>query len=205
MAFELLVIVVSYLLGSISFSVLLARLLKGIDIRHYGSGNAGATNTLRVMGKGPAILVLVLDVLKGIAAVWLGTWAGGWGTWVAVGCGIAAIVGHNWPLYFHFRGGKGIATTIGVMATLVLWPALTAGLFAILAIVITRYVSLGSLIFVALTPVFLLFHTFTPPELWGSLIIAVFAFWRHRSNIVKISQGRENKLGSKVKEGNRVV
>lgn len=205
MAFELLVIVISYLLGSISFSVLLARLLKGIDIRQYGSGNAGATNTLRVMGKGPAILVLFLDVLKGIAAVWLGTWAGGWGSWVAVVCGLAAIIGHNWPVYFHFRGGKGIATTIGVMATLVFWPALIAGAFAILAIVLTRYVSLGSLIFVALTPVVLLFTVHTTPELWGSLIIVVFAFWRHRSNIVKISQGRENKIGSKAKEGNRVV
>ncbi|OKP75406.1 acyl-phosphate glycerol 3-phosphate acyltransferase [Paenibacillus helianthi] len=205
MAFELLVIVVSYLLGSVSFSVLLVRLLKGVDIRQYGSGNAGATNTLRVMGKGPAILVLVLDVLKGIAAVWLGTWAGGWGTWVAVACGIAAIIGHNWPLYFHFRGGKGIATTIGVMATLCFWPALIAGIVAIVAIVITKYVSLGSLLFVALTPVILIFTDFTAPELWGSLIIALFAFWRHRSNIVKISQGRENKIGSKVKEGNRVV
>ncbi|ETT44116.1 MULTISPECIES: glycerol-3-phosphate 1-O-acyltransferase PlsY [unclassified Paenibacillus] len=205
MAFELLVIVISYLLGSISFSVLLARLLKGIDIRQYGSGNAGATNTLRVMGKGPAILVLFLDVLKGIAAVWLGTWAGGWGSWVAVVCGLAAIIGHNWPVYFHFRGGKGIATTIGVMATLVFWPAVIAGAIAILAIVLTRYVSLGSLIFVALTPVCLLFTEHTTPELWGSLIIVVFAFWRHRSNIVKISQGRENKIGSKAKEGNRVV
>ncbi|AIQ48190.1 hypothetical protein R70723_21440 [Paenibacillus sp. FSL R7-0273] len=205
MAFELLVIVVSYLLGSVSFSVLLARLLKGIDIRQYGSGNAGATNTLRVLGKGPAILVLVLDVMKGIGAVWLGTWAGGWGSWIAVGCGIAAIIGHNWPVYFHFRGGKGVATAIGVMATLFFWPALAAGVLAILAIVITRYVSLGSLIFVALTPVFLLFADYTTPELWGSLIIAVFAFWRHRSNIVKLSQGKENKIGSKAKEGNRVV
>ncbi|KWX86066.1 hypothetical protein AMQ83_21105, partial [Paenibacillus riograndensis] len=167
MAFELLVIVVSYLLGSVSFSVLLVRMLKGVDIRQYGSGNAGATNTLRVMGKGPAILVLVLDVLKGIAAVWLGTWAGGWGTWVAVACGIAAIIGHNWPLYFHFRGGKGIATTIGVMATLVFWPALIAGIIAIASIFITKYVSLGSLLFVALTPVFLIFTGFTAPELWG--------------------------------------
>ncbi|WP_151734462.1 glycerol-3-phosphate 1-O-acyltransferase PlsY [Paenibacillus tengchongensis] len=205
MAFELLVIAVSYLLGSISFSVLLVKLLKGIDIRQYGSGNAGATNTLRVMGKGPAVMVLALDVLKGIAAVWLGVWAGGWGSWIAVGCGIAAIVGHNWPLYFHFRGGKGIATTIGVMATLCFWPALIAGIIAIGSIVITRYVSLGSLIFVALTPVFLLFTGFTAPVLWGSLVIAVFAFWRHRSNIVKISQGRENKIGAKAKEGKRVV
>jgi glycerol-3-phosphate acyltransferase PlsY len=204
-ALELLVIVVSYLLGSVSFSVLLAKLLKGIDIRQYGSGNAGATNTLRVLGKGPAILVLVLDVLKGIAAVWLGTWVGGWGTWVAALCGIAAIIGHNWPLYFRFRGGKGIATTIGVMATLCLWPALLAGIIAILSIFITRYVSLGSLIFVALTPVFLWVTGFTQPVLWTSLIIAVFAFWRHRMNIVKIVEGRENKIGSKVKGGNRVV
>ncbi|MNE54098.1 putative glycerol-3-phosphate acyltransferase [compost metagenome] len=108
-------------------------------------------------------------------------------------------------MYFHFRGGKGVATAIGVMATLFFWPALAAGVIAIVSIVLTRYVSLGSLIFVALTPVFLLFAQFTAPELWGSLIIAVFAFWRHRSNIVKLSQGRENKIGSKAKEGNRVV
>jgi len=204
-ALELLVIVVSYLLGSVSFSVLLAKLLKGIDIRQYGSGNAGATNTLRVLGKGPAILVLLLDVLKGVAAVWLGIWVGGWGTWVPALCGIAAIIGHNWPLYFRFRGGKGIATTIGVMATLCLWPALLAGIIAILSIFITRYVSLGSLIFVALTPVALLLTGFTQPVLWTSIIIAVFAFWRHRTNIVKIVEGRENKIGSKVKGGNRVV
>lgn len=205
MALELLVIVVSYLLGSVSFSVLLAKLLKGIDIRQYGSGNAGATNTLRVLGKGPAILVLLLDVMKGIAAVWLGAWVGGYGTWAPALCGIAAIIGHNWPLYFRFRGGKGIATTIGVMATISFLPALIAGIIAILSIVITRYVSLGSLIFVALTPVFLLFTGFTQPELWTSIIIAVFAFWRHRTNIVKIVEGRENKIGSKVKGGNRVV
>ncbi|AIQ13525.1 glycerol-3-phosphate 1-O-acyltransferase PlsY [Paenibacillus durus] len=205
MAFEIVVIVVSYLLGSVSFSVLLARLIKGIDIRHYGSGNAGATNTLRVLGTGPAILVLVLDVLKGIIAVWLGVWAGGWGGWVSAACGIAAIIGHNWPLYFHFKGGKGIATTIGVMATLALVPALYAGIIAILSIVVTRYVSLGSLLFVALTPVFLLFTGFTYPVLWTSLIIAVFAFWRHRTNIIKIAQRRENKIGSKSKGGKRVV
>jgi len=202
---EILVIVVSYLLGSVSFSVLLAKLLKGIDIRQYGSGNAGATNTLRVLGKGPAISVLLLDVLKGIAAVWLGTWMGGWGTWIPAACGIAAIVGHNWPIYFHFRGGKGIATTIGVMATLCFWPALIAGVIAITSIVITRYVSLGSLIFVVLTPIIYLFSGFTLPVLMTSIIIAVFAFWRHRSNIVKILQGRENKIGSNAKGGNRVV
>ncbi|WP_334071602.1 MULTISPECIES: glycerol-3-phosphate 1-O-acyltransferase PlsY [Paenibacillus] len=196
-------VIVCYLLGSVSFSVLLAKSLKGIDIRQHGSGNAGATNTLRVLGKGPAILVLALDVLKGIAAVWIGRWLGGDSAWVASLCGIAAIIGHNWPIYFRFRGGKGIATTIGVMATLAFFPALYAGIIAILSIVFTRYVSLGSLIFVFLTPVFLAVTGEFGPYFWTSLVICVFAFWRHRTNIVKIAQGKENKLGSK--GGKRVV
>lgn len=197
-------VIISYLLGSISFSVVLAKGLKGIDIRQHGSGNAGATNTLRVLGKGPAILVLVLDVIKGIAAVWLGHWLGGGNPWVASICGIAAIIGHNWPLYFRFRGGKGIATTIGVMATLFFLPALYAGIIAILSIVFTRYVSLGSLIFVLLTPIFLVtISGELGPYFWMSLIICVFAFWRHRTNIDKLVHGKENKLGSK--GGDRVV
>lgn len=203
MILPVIAVIVCYLLGSVSFSVLLAKSLKGIDIRQHGSGNAGATNTLRVLGKGPAILVLALDVLKGIAAVWIGRWLGGDSAWVASLCGIAAIIGHNWPVYFRFRGGKGIATTIGVMATLVFFPALYAGIIAILSIVFTRYVSLGSLIFVFLTPVFLAVTGEFGPYFWASLVICVFAFWRHRTNIVKIAQGKENKLGSK--GGKRVV
>ncbi|USB34754.1 glycerol-3-phosphate 1-O-acyltransferase PlsY [Paenibacillus sp. YPG26] len=200
---SILAVILSYLLGSVSFSVVLARTLKGIDIRQHGSGNAGATNTLRVLGKGPAILVLVLDMLKGIAAIWLGRWLGGGSEWVPAICGIAAIMGHNWPVYFRFRGGKGIATTIGVMASLAFFPALYAGIIAIALIAITRYVSLGSLLFVGLTPIFLLIMGPIGPYFWTSLIIGVFAFWRHRTNIVKIAQGKENKLGSK--GGSRVV
>lgn len=201
-----LAIIVSYLLGSISFSVLLAKLVKGIDIRQHGSGNAGATNTLRVLGKGPAILVLALDVIKGIIAVWIGKWLGDESNvWLPALCGIAAIIGHNWPVYFRFRGGKGIATTIGVMATLNFWPALIAGVIAILSIFITRYVSLGSLIFVALTPVFLLIMGYEQQFIWSSLIICVFAFWRHKTNIVKLWQRRENKIGSGGSKGGKSV
>lgn len=203
MILPVIAVIFSYLLGSVSFSVVLAKSLKGIDIRQHGSGNAGATNTLRVLGKGPAIMVLALDVLKGIAAVWIGRWLGGEYVWVPLLCGLAAIIGHNWPLYFRFRGGKGIATTIGVMATLFFFPALYAGIIAILSIVITRYVSLGSLLFVLLTPLFLVLGGEIGPYLWTSLIIFVFAFWRHRTNIVKLVQGKENKLGSK--GGKRVV
>ncbi len=155
MILQIVAIVLSYLLGSVSFSLLYGK-LKGIDIRQHGSGNAGATNTLRVLGKGPAILVLLLDVLKGIVAVLIGHWLGGNSSWLPGLCGIAAIAGHNWSVYFHFRGGKGIATAIGVLVSIALLPALYAGIIAILAIVITRYVSLGSLIFVILTPWILL-------------------------------------------------
>ncbi|MDO7905089.1 glycerol-3-phosphate 1-O-acyltransferase PlsY [Paenibacillus sp. JX-17] len=198
MTLKIVAIVISYFLGSVSFSVLLAKMLKGIDIRHHGSGNAGATNTLRVLGKGPAILVLLLDVLKGIAAVWLGKWLGGDSLWIPALCGIAAIIGHNWPIYFRFRGGKGIATAIGVLATLCFLPALYAGIIAIISIFITRYVSLGSLIFVILTPAILLMLPTYPLTLfWAALIICVFAIWRHRTNIKKLIHGKENKLGNK--------
>ncbi|TCZ81228.1 glycerol-3-phosphate 1-O-acyltransferase [Paenibacillus albiflavus] len=193
---SVLAIVVSYLLGSISFSFIIAKYIKGIDIRKHGSGNAGATNTLRVLGKGPAIAVLSLDVLKGMVAIWIAMWASDV-TWLAVICGLAVIAGHNWPVFFGFRGGKGIATTIGAMATLCFLPALFAGIIAIISIVFTRYVSLGSLIFAALLPVFIAIMGRPSEILIGSIIIGLFAFIRHRSNIVKIARGKENKLGAK--------
>lgn len=195
--YEMAAIVAGYLLGSISFSYLYGRLFKGLDIRKHGSGNAGATNTLRVLGKGPAILVLALDVLKAIAAVWIGKWAGSGEPWIPVLCGLSVIIGHNWPVFFGFRGGKGIATTIGVMATLCFLPALYAGIIAILLIALTRYVSLGSLLFTALLPFFIWAMDRPTEYLWASIVIGVFAFVRHRSNIVKLVKGKENKLGAR--------
>jgi len=190
-------IIMAYLLGSVSFSYLYGRLFKGIDIRKHGSGNAGATNTLRVLGKGPAILVLALDIAKAVVAVWLPVWIGDGDTGVRVLCGVAVIIGHNWPVYFGFKGGKGIATTIGVMATLSFLPALLAGIIAILSIVVTKYVSLGSLLFTALLPLFIVGLGEIDEVFWLSLVIAGFAFIRHRSNIVKLVKGQENKLGAK--------
>lgn len=192
-------VILSYLLGSISFSYLFGRVLKGIDIREHGSGNAGATNTLRVLGVGPAVSVLLLDAAKGVAAVWLPVWLGETNLWIQVFCGIAVIIGHNWPIYFGFKGGKGIASTIGVMATLALMPALGAGIVAILIIAITRYVSLGSLLFTLLMPVLIAWMGRPLPVLAISILVAVFAFVRHRSNITKLMKGQENKLGSKKK------
>lgn len=196
MLYGVIAVALSYLLGSVSFSIVIAKWVKGIDIRQHGSGNAGATNTLRVLGKGPGILVFLLDIAKGVAAVWIGHGLGE-NDWIPVICGLAAIVGHNWPIWFRFKGGKGIATTVGVIATLAFVPALCAGAVAILTIVLTRYVSLGSLLFAALTPLFISIFYFSVPLLCASLLICIFAFVRHRTNIVKLLQGTENKLGAK--------
>lgn len=193
---SILAIILSYFIGSISFSVLYGKLIKGVDVRNHGSGNAGATNTLRVLGIGPAITVLILDLLKGMGAVFLAR-AVSDVIWVEVACGVMAIVGHNWPVWFKFKGGKGIATAIGVLSILVFWPAFWAGVIAILSIVITRYVSLGSLLFTLLTPIFLLFIGFEIEYFIGTVIICIFAFIRHRTNVVKIFNGTENKIGAK--------
>ncbi len=196
MLLDALVIIGCYLLGSVSFSIVIAKWLKGIDIRQHGSGNAGATNTLRILGKGPGLLVFFLDIMKGVAAVLIGSLSSMNG-WVPVLCGLAAIIGHNWPVWFRFKGGKGIATTAGVIAALAFFPALIAGIIAILTIAITRYVSLGSLLFATLTPIFIIWLDFSWPLLSVSLILCLFAFVRHRTNIVKLFQGTENKLGAK--------
>lgn len=196
-------ILVGYLLGSISFSYVFGKRLKKVDIRQHGSGNAGATNTLRVLGVGPAIAVLLLDALKGIVAVLLAFYLAGEGLAPAL-AGLAAIVGHNWPVFLRFKGGKGVATTIGVLATLVFLPALLAGIIGILSIVITRFVSLGSLLFLLLTTLItILFrdHFMYPIEYaYLLIIVTILSFWRHRANITRLVKGNESKIGQKVKQ-----
>jgi glycerol-3-phosphate acyltransferase PlsY len=196
---SIIAIVVSYLLGSISFSILFARWLRKIDIRDHGSGNAGATNTLRVLGKGPAIAVFLLDIAKGSVAVLIGLWLRDGGHWVPVVCGLAAIAGHNWPVFFRFKGGKGIATTVGALVIWAFFPTLIAGVIAILVIVFTRYVSLGSMIFAVLLPILFYLFGLEAAYVWGALAVAILAIARHRKNIVKLVNGTENKLGSSKK------
>lgn len=190
-------IIISYLLGSISFSYLAGKFLKGIDIREHGSGNAGATNTLRVLGKGPGLSVFVLDIFKGVLAIWISAWLVPDSIKVEILCGFAVVAGHNWPLYFNFKGGKGIATTIGVMLTLCFLPVIFAGVLAILIIVLTRYVSVGSLLFATALPFFIWWMDKPHEILWLSLVVFVFAYVRHRTNIVKLWHGKENKISFK--------
>lgn len=194
----------SYLLGSISFSMLVVRVLRGTDIRVLGSGNAGATNVLRTTGKGPAILVLVLDVAKGALAVWAAKVVQAPGPVVGA-CAVAVVTGHVFPIYFGFRGGKGVATATGAMVGLAPLAALgSAGIFAVL-VATTRYVSLGSCFAVGLFPVLLVvlgrLDPTSPPETWLLATASILAFLiiaKHRQNLWRLLTGKENRLGASV-------
>ncbi|WP_457920568.1 glycerol-3-phosphate 1-O-acyltransferase PlsY [Pseudobacteroides cellulosolvens] len=187
--------ILGYLLGSLNSSLLVGKVY-GVDVRKHGSGNAGATNTLRTLGKKAAVFVILGDALKGVLACLIGSLlVGNNGLMVA---GIGSIVGHNWPLYFKFKGGKGVLTSFAV-ALMMDWKVALI-LFAIFAIVvaISKYISLGSIIGAALFPVAAYIHK-SDDKLY--LVIAViFAFLiilRHRSNIKRIVQGTESKFGKK--------
>lgn len=188
--------VISYLIGSISFSYLISKKIAGIDIRSHGSGNAGATNTLRVLGKGPGIAVLVMDALKGLAAMGITHLMTGDPVAYAV-AGLFAIAGHNWPIFFGFRGGKGIATTLGVVLGFSPLAFLIGAVLAVIVIAITRYVSLGSLVFVTVLPIAIYILDKPAAFVWTSLILAVFAYVRHFNNIRNLLAGTERKLGDK--------
>ncbi len=192
-----LILFFSYLLGSISFGYLAGRYLRGIDIRNFGSGNTGSTNILRTLGTGPAILVLLLDAGKGWLAVYLAhTFTGV--PLIVMLAGIAVVVGHNWPVFYDFRGGRGIATSIGVIAGLAPAVILIAGLTGVAVIAVTRFVSLGSIIGSILIPVLMIVLN-QPIEYQAfGLVISILAVWRHRANIVRLLNGTENRFGSKV-------
>lgn len=190
-------IIISYLIGSISFSYLITKKIKKIDIRKTGSGNAGATNTMRVLGTKWAVGVLLLDVIKGIVCVLIAR-AIGLPEWAVAFSGLVAIVGHDFPVYFGFKGGKGVATTIGVFFMIMPLYALIAGVLTILIIAITRFVSLGSLFFLLLTPVLgWFFNDYSAGVLIIAFLISILAYYQHRANIVRLIHGKENKLGHK--------
>lgn len=188
----LITVLAGYLIGSISFGIILGKRLKGIDIREHGSGNTGVTNVLRTLGKGPALVVLVADILKGVAGVSAGLYLGG--VLYGMAGGMAAITGHNYPLYYGFKGGKGAATGFGVILMLVPDVTLLALTVFILTIIMTRYVSLGSILG-ALTAIVAGFLLHKTPALQVFLLLAAaFVIYRHRANIIRLYQGKENKV-----------
>lgn len=190
--------VISYLIGNFSSSYILGKVFRKTDIRGYGSGNAGATNALRVFGKKIALIAFIFDILKGVLAVYIGGQMMGYtGELIA---GIFVVLGHNWPIVLKFKGGKGIATSLGVIVSLH-WPtAIVCIIIGLLIITKTRYVSLGSIVAAALVPLIgsLMKRPFNKGFFITTLILAALAIFRHRSNIKRLIEGKEFKLGQKI-------
>lgn len=189
-----LVLVFSYILGSVPFGYLAGK-LKGVDIRSGGSGNIGATNTLRMLGPGFGIGVLILDVLKGVAAGWMGLQlVAEAGPWTGVAAGLLAVAGHNWSIFLGFKGGKGVATSFGFALYLMTLPSLV-GFSTFLAVVaLTRYVSLGSILGAAAVLIAALLTAQPLPYLLLAIVAALFILIRHRSNVERLLKGTENRF-----------
>jgi len=196
------VIILPYLLGSISFGIIVTKLKKGIDIRDFGSGNTGFTNVLRVVGKGPAIIVLVCDALKGSIGVLLGYYLGEASYGYAVLGGLSTMIGHTYPIYYGFKGGKGVATGLGVILTLVPDVTLIALIIFIITVFFSRYVSLGSLLAALSVPIVTYLLEKPLPIFIFGLIGSIFVVYTHKANIVRLVQGQENKIGKRSELGN---
>ena len=187
--------VASYLLGSIPNGLILGKGIWGVDLRQHGSGNIGATNAWRTIGKAGGISIFFFDMLKGALSAYLGLSLGG-GELAGIVCGLLAIAGHSWSIFLGFKGGKGVATGLGVIATLMPWVTLIV--FAVwLAIVkITGYVSLGSVVGAVLVPVLALAMGLHTDFMVLGVIAAVFIVYRHKSNIERLLNGTESKIKS---------
>lgn len=201
--------IIGYLLGSINTSLVLSKLLYKEDIREKGSGNAGTTNALRSYGKTFAVFTLLGDLAKGIIAVLLA-----WlivpeqcNEWAGVIAGFAAIIGHNFPVFFGFKGGKGVLTTFAVMVVITPIPAVIALLVFIVTVLLFRYVSLGSMVAAFVFPFLVYFrgdYIDNPggltPSFWMAVGVALLIIIRHHANIGRLIKGTESKLSFKKKE-----
>jgi len=193
----LLLLFASYLLGSIPTGLLLAKGIAGVDPRERGSGNIGATNVLRTTGKALAVLTLFGDMAKGFLPVML---ARAWGgpLWVVAGCGLASFLGHLFPIYLRFRGGKGVATAMGVYLALCPLALLPSSALFFLAVALTRMVSVGSLLGAGGMPAFLALFGYPPQLIILSGVIGALIFLKHKDNIRRIIRGKERKLGERL-------
>jgi len=200
--------IAGYFLGSIPFGFLIAK-TKGMDIRQHGSGNIGATNVWRVCGWRYGLPVFILDVMKGVIAVVIAGYfevrIGGCQGWAQIVAAFACIVGHSFPIWLKFKGGKGVATSLGVM--LGIMPSATLVVFALWAIIfkISGYVSLASVVAAIALPIVVLVGSFTGwnfgwPAFWFSAVAGLLVVLRHKSNIQRLIAGTESRIGQKGKE-----
>lgn len=191
----LLTIILTYLIGSFSSAYIIGKVARDIDIRSHGSGNSGTTNALRVMGKKFGALTFIFDFGKGILAAYIGRLILG-DIGILVG-GFSAVIGHNWPIFIGLRGGKGVATSLGVLLFLH-WPSTIIAVSIGLVIgLTTRYVSLGSMCFLSSFPIVyaIVSKSFRKEYFILALLLAILAVIRHKSNIQRLIAGNENKLG----------
>lgn len=212
MAAYIIMAIIAYAIGSINFSVIFSKKFAGFDVREKGSGNAGTTNMLRTVGKKAAAITLLCDILKGVISIFIAMLIGN----IVEGsdkellvqiAGIAVVIGHTFPIFFKFKGGKGVATSLGVLITTNWQIGLICLTFAIVLMALTRMVSLGSVAAAVLYPVLTLFinqnYTVLAEGNDGrkyfiySVILAIIVLFNHRSNIKRILEGKENKLSFK--------
>lgn len=203
MAIYIIVGIIAYCLGSISFSVIISKKMAGFDVRKKGSKNAGSTNVLRTVGKKAALITLICDILKGVVAILIAVLLGNIfnvndKVLLIQIAGILVILGHTFPIFFGFKGGKGVATAIGVLLVINWQIALICIVFALVLIILTKTVSMGSIAAAILFPVLTLFITnhyiITGNYIIFAIIIALIIVYNHRSNISRILKGEENKL-----------
>lgn len=185
-----------YILGSIPFGLIIGKLM-GIDIRQYGSGNIGATNVNRVLGKIPGVISFILDMAKGIVPVIIARMLG-FPLWQVAFVGVAIVIGHCWSVFLLFKGGKGISTTFGVVVAIDWRIGLLLGLLWLVQVLIWKYVSLASIISAGIMPfAFLLVYTFDPLLVLAVLLLGLIDIFKHLDNIKRLREGTENKIGQK--------
>ena len=203
MASYILVALVSYMLGSIMFSVIFTKKIKGFDVREKGSGNAGSTNVLRTAGKGVAVLTLICDILKGVLAILFALLMNKIDPvenpeYLVQVAGIFVALGHTFPIFFKFKGGKGVAKSLGIVLLINWRIVLICLVFALLLMVLSRMVSLGSVSAAILFPVLTIFITegyiVEGNYIVFGILLGAFVCFNHRSNIKRLLNGTENKL-----------
>ena len=192
---KLLLLLLAYLIGAIPFGYLLVRLKTGRDVRSMGSGNIGATNVLRTAGRGVGVLTLLLDILKGYFAVWLmGHFAGDSPLWLSAAA-LAVMIGHSFPIFLKFHGGKAVASFLGAFLYLTPVPLMAVLAVFLIAVAVTRYVSFGSVLAAGTFPfaVFLILHP-DWPILGAALVAGSLIVYRHRTNLERIRSGTEHRF-----------
>jgi acyl phosphate:glycerol-3-phosphate acyltransferase len=192
-----LLIVAAYIVGSIPFGILVGRGLFGVDPRGVGSGNIGTVNSLRALGKVGGTLVLIGDVIKGIAPTLLAREFLHLDAWIVAAVGLATIAGHNWSVFLRFGGGKGVATGLGVVGVLAWQAAVAFAVVWLATVLITRYASLASILGSAAVPVAFVAVKSPVAFVVFGVVALVFVMWRHATNIQRLFAGTELKLGQR--------